>query len=201
MTDKYKNKYRVSSARLQKWDYGWAAPYFVTINTKDRVHYFGEVINGEMILSEMGRVANDEWTKTPIIRPDMNIELDEFCVMPNHFHCIIIIGKNNFNQRKTDGGTDDCGLDGRTDALQCVSTQNPIPPSPKNQFGPQRKNLGSIIGGYKSAVTTYARINNIEFDWQARFHEHIIRDNTEFQRIKWYIKNNPKNWDKDILNK
>ena len=69
-------------------------------------------------------------------------------------------------------------------------------PGPKNKFGPQSKNLGSIIRGYKSAVTTYARKNNIDFHWQDRFHDHKIRSPADFMRISDYIKNNPINFHK-----
>ena len=67
----------------------------------------------------------------------------------------------------------------------------------KNQFGPQRKNLASIIRGYKSAVTTYARKNQIDFAWQRRFYEHIIRSPDDYDRISKYIAENPENWNQD----
>ncbi|MGP8216125.1 MAG: hypothetical protein ACLQQ4_11210, partial [Bacteroidia bacterium] len=67
----------------------------------------------------------------------------------------------------------------------------------QNNFGPQSKNLASVIRGYKSAITTYARKNNIPFAWQAGFHEHIIRSSDEYGRISDYIKNNPTNWPND----
>ncbi|HAI74853.1 MAG TPA: hypothetical protein DCM08_01285, partial [Microscillaceae bacterium] len=67
----------------------------------------------------------------------------------------------------------------------------------KNQFAPQSKNLASIIRGYKSAVTTYARKNQIEFGWQPRFHEHIIRSMADYHRISNYIINNPAKWHED----
>lgn len=127
----------------------------------------------------------------------MNLLLDEFVVMPNHFHGIIIIGENEYNTQR--------GTHGR-DARSCVSTTNeptnPINPTaptannndPKNKFGPQSKNLASIIRGFKSAVTTFAHKNKIEFGWQSRFHDHIIRNNAEYNRIKTYILENPVNW-------
>ena len=93
----YQNKYRISSARLQSWDYASEGMYFVTICTQNRGHYFGEVIKGEMKQSEIGQVTREEWFKTPGLRPDMNLELSEFVVMPNHIHGIIIIGVNEYN--------------------------------------------------------------------------------------------------------
>ena len=67
----------------------------------------------------------------------------------------------------------------------------------KNKFGPQSKNLASIIRGFKSAVTSFARINHIGFGWQPRFYEHIIRTSDSYQRISQYIANNPANWQDD----
>ncbi|MBK7626901.1 MAG: hypothetical protein IPJ16_06825 [Bacteroidales bacterium] len=96
---KFLNKYRISSARLQNWDYGSNAPYYVTICAANREFFFGTIRNGEMHFSEIGEIVLNEWLKTPVIRPDMNIYLDEFVLMPNHFHGIILIGNNEFNNR------------------------------------------------------------------------------------------------------
>ncbi len=70
----------------------------------------------------------------------------------------------------------------------------------KNNFSPQRKNLSSVIRGYKSSVTMYPRKNNIEFAWQTRFYDHIIRDDESFINIRQYITNNASNWCDDTLN-
>ena len=102
----------------------------------------------------------------------MNLELGNFVVMPNHFHGILIIGQNEYN-----------------------STTKTINP---NKFGPQSKNLASIIRGFKSAVTTYCKkTGNTHFAWQTRFHEHIIRDSAEYERIQNYIANNVNRWKED----
>ena len=177
--DKFKNKYRIPSARLQNWDYGSPGLYFITICTKNRECYFGEIKTDEMLQNNLGLIANEEWIKTPEIRPDMKLELGEFIVMPNHFHAIMIIGENQYNS-----------LDDRRDAMHGVSTR-------ENKFGPQSKNLGSIMRGYKSSVTTYARKKNIEFDWQERYHDHIIRNHDEYIRVSNYILSNPANWKQD----
>jgi len=131
-----------------------------------------------MILNDLGKTVENEWLKTIELRRDMNLELGNFVVMPNHFHGILMIGENEFNS--------DCGRD----AMHGVSTTN--------QFGPQSKNLGSIIRGFKSSVTTYAKINGFtDFGWQPRFHDHVIRNSREFERIQNYIANNVQNWKKD----
>lgn len=202
MGNKYQNKYRISSVRLKNWDYSSSAAYFVTICTKNRFHFFGEVINGEMILNDLGQIVENEWVKTIEMRPDMNLELGEFVVMPNHFHGILIIGDNEYNTNTDNHGADDIGADynGR-DAMHGVSTGKTMGKTMdiyKNQFGIQSKNLASIIRGFKSAVTTYARKNNnLDFGWQARYHDHIIRNELSFERIQNYIINNPSKWNED----
>ena len=189
--DKFQNKYRIPSARLQNWNYGSPGLYFITVCTKNRKHYFGEITNHEMILNELGFFVQSEWIKSLEIRADMNLELGEFVIMPNHFHGIMIIGENEFN--KPNNGD-------RRYAMHRVSTNETsaaLQPTSANKFGPQSKNLGSIMRGFKSSVTTHSKILNIEFGWQDRFHDRIIRSHDEFVRISNYILNNPRNWKND----
>ncbi|MCX6277732.1 MAG: hypothetical protein NT004_06525 [Bacteroidetes bacterium] len=134
-------------------------------------------------MTEIGKQTEIEWLKTPTIRQDMNLELDAFVVMPNHFHAIIIIGENRFNSPPS--------------PMPNVETPCMASLPPVNQFGRQSKNLASVMRGFKSAVTTYARKNNISFNWQLRFHDRIIRNEEAYQTIRNYIINNPKNWDND----
>ena len=181
MSEKYQNKYRIKSARHPFWDYGNAASYFITICTKNRKHYFGQVDNGIFEYSLIGNIVKDKWEVTPQIRSDMNLTLGAFVIMPNHFHGIIMIGENEYN-----GGFGG-DVDGK-DAMHCVST---------NKFGSQSKNLSSIIRGFKSAVTKDARLIDLNFGWQPRFHDHIIRNEKSFQNISNYIINNPSLWKDD----
>ena len=196
--NKFRNKYRISSARAPFWNYGWKAAYFVTVCTHNRACWFGEISNGEMALSEIGEIADGEWLKTFKMRPDMNLWMGEYVVMPNHFHAIIGIGDNEYNMRGADRGG------GCRDAMHCVSTghtghtgKSDDNKPPQNQFGPQRKNLSSIIRGFKIGVTKNARLINPDFGWQSRFHDHIIRDERSYRRISNYIINNPRNWEGD----
>lgn len=167
-----------------------------------------------MHFTEIGEIVIYEWLKTPALRPDMNIYLDEFVLMPNHFHGIIIIGNNGFNNRMINANdnnnmcrdarhcisgieTPPAGIETppivKRDARHCISTEN----NPNNQFGPQIKNLSSVIRGFKSAVTINARKINPYFAWQPRFHDRIIRDYRSYQKIKNYIIDNPKKWGMD----
>jgi len=182
MDDKFRNKYRNSSTRLQNWDYGWNAPYFVTICTKNREHYFGKIVDGEMQLSEIGGIAQQFWREIPghfpFVIPDV------FVIMPNHVHGIIVINK-----------TDD-GHDVGTQNFASLRRQHKKSRY-KNKFGPQSQNLASIIRGYKTGVKKYATMNNIDFKWQLRYNDHIIRDKQSFDRIRNYINTNIKNWKND----
>ena len=105
--EKYQNKYRIPSTRMQNWDYGWAGSYFITICTRDREHYFGNVVDGKMKLSEIGIIADILWHE--IKNHGKNVELGEFVVMPNHIHGIVILNEpvnNNGNNNGNDNGND-----------------------------------------------------------------------------------------------
>jgi REP element-mobilizing transposase RayT len=121
MTDKFNGKYRIKSARLQNWDYANSGMYFITICTENREHYFGNIENGVMQLSEMGLIVKYEWLKTFLMRPDMNLKMDEYVIMPNHFHAIIIIGDNKYNTH-IDSQFDPQSVPQCRDAMHCVST-------------------------------------------------------------------------------
>ena len=170
MPGKFRNKYRIGSKRLKDYDYSTPGKYFITICTLNRETYFGN----ENQLSEIGCIARQEWLKTPEIRSDMNLKLDEFVIMPDHFHAILIIGENDNNCR------------GCRNVMHHVSTKM----HHVSTFKSPHKNLGSVIRGFKSAVTTFARKNKLDFGWQPRYYDHIIRNDAELKRIRKYIKNN-----------
>ena len=185
--EKFRNKYRISSVRLKYWDYTSSGAYSITLCTNKQDCFFGEIVDKTMILNAMGNIVAREIEKTPTIRPDMNLQLGEFVVMPNHVHFILIIGDHEFN-------TVDNGIARRDTMLRVSAISTNF--TPQNQFGPQRKNVASIVRGIKSAVTIAARKINPAFAWQPGFHEHIIRNNHQFQRITQYIRNNPAKWDR-----
>ena len=212
MSELFKDNYRIPSARLQTWNYADNGMYFITICTASRECFFGNIVETrciasstnipeyEMQLNDLGKKVESEWLKTAELRPDMNLEVAEYVVMPNHFHGIIIIGENQYNTSvyNTDRELEPSYLSmDHLDAKHRVSTIDDINDNSKNKFGKQSKNLASILRGFKSAVTTYARINDITFGWQPRFHDHIITTNKEYLRIADYIINNPNNWQKD----
>ena len=190
MSSKYRNKYRIESTRMTNWNYGWKGYYYITINTHQRIRHFGRIINGRMILSETGKIAMDELLKTPEIRPDMNITIDTYVIMPDHIHAILHIGRNPYNSKDATPGVSKA-----TPGTLSIKTDNttPIIHSSSKQ-GPQRNNLSSILRGYKSAVTVRARQINPSFKWQERFHDRVIRDARGLSNVRRYIRNNPRNW-------
>ncbi len=169
------------SVRLKGYDYTQAGAYFVTFCTYQRLHLFGDVINGEMDLNDAGKIARDEWFKTAELRPYVKLYEDEFVIMPNHGHGIIWIeDEQRARQRRAP-----------TDA----------PMETTERFGkPVKGSIPTIVRAYKSAVT-YA-VNALENQrgavlWQRNYYEHIIRNDRELTNIGWYILNNPLNWQLD----
>lgn len=169
MDDKYKSQYRIASARMPTWDYGSHGLYYITICTKDRIHYFGEIESSpetqniaSLHLTLIGEIAHKNWLDIP--NHFSFIELDEFVIMPNHIHGILLINKPDKELWET------------------------------NKFGVQSQNLASVIRGYKASVKTYATLNNIEFNWQPRYYDHVIRKEKEYLNIRGYISNNPEEW-------
>jgi REP element-mobilizing transposase RayT len=303
MGDRFKQKYRIPSARLQGYDYGQNGAYFITICTKNRFHFFGEIIvsdqethtNAYLQATPIGEIANEYWKKIPA--HFSFVILDEFQIMPNHVHGIIIIDKNRLqniagsetqniagsetqniadsetqniagsetqniagsetqniadsetqniadseSQNVADSETQNIAgsetqnvadsetqnvadsetqniADSETQNIADSETQNiagsemqniagsetqniaSLQGGYKNKFGPQSGNLSSVIRGYKAAVKSFATSNNIEFGWQPRFHDRIIRDEDEMNRIRKYIVENPDNWFRDYNNK
>jgi putative transposase len=213
------------SIRLKGFDYTQPGAYFVTINTHRRLSLFGEITEGVVRLNAFGEIANTEWLQTASIRRE--ITLDEFIVMPDHFHGIVIImecdggsavahgrdenaalyGDVRARRRRAptrmDGGapTRAYGRDESAVLYGDVRARRRRAPTPVEQFGkPISGSIPTIIRAYKSAVT--ARINELRGTpgapvWQRNYYEHIIRDMDELSRIREYIRNNPAAWETD----
>ena len=200
----FRNKYRIPSARAVWHDYNGGA-YFVTICTKDMAHFFGEIVDGEMCLTEIGRCADEQFRNVSSHYPYAKIPL--WVVMPNHVHAIVMIdGDADLNGRDaiyrvsgdvmpSDTGT--VGTDAMNlDAMNRVSTGGVT----HNNNPMLRKCLGAIVRGLKARVTKYANENGISFAWQTRFHDRIIRDCDEMNGIAQYIENNVAQWESDEMN-
>ncbi len=81
------------SIRLPGFDYRQSGAYFVTLCTHNKEYWFGEIIDSKMHLNQLGKIVAKEWLRTPQIRPETT--LDEWVIMPNHLHGIIIITNNH----------------------------------------------------------------------------------------------------------
>ena len=185
----FKDKYRIKSIRLPDWNYGSDGAYFITICVKNRKCVFGEIINGKMGLSKIGGMVQKYWCEIP--HHFENIQLDEFIIMPNHVHGIVIIGDSRCR-----------------DAINRVST-NEINNCERNIGGITKhhnpmlsKSLSTIVRWYKGRCKF--EINKIQnkifFQWQPRFQERIIRNDRELNNKRQYIINNALQWESDKNN-
>ncbi len=190
--------------RLKNWDYSSSGFYFITICTHEHINYFGEIKNNKIELNQIGKIAFQNWIDIPNHFP--NIILDEFIIMPNHIHGILII-KNNFSS-KINKINPNIIVGTHYNAFlpnENINKNNinlPVKNSPNYVKIAQKSTqlIPMIIKTFKSSVTRFCNQNNIKFQWQPRFHDRIIRSEKEFYIKKIYIKNNPKNWEKDKEN-
>lgn len=231
MNDKFRNKYRIASHRMPRWDYSGNGFYFITLVTQNRVCNLGEIIGGHMSLSEMGKIVDNEWHKSFDIRDELY--LDEYIIMPNHLHAIIILNNNGVIKNEMDNMGDSDGSGGthgtygthdtHVETHGRASLRFPVPQSPDPQqsnrstqsenrpFYRKPKSISSFIAGFKSAVNSkiddyidenglnIPKYNRNNHFFQPNYHDRIIRNDKEYQRIKKYIINNPTNWENDTL--
>jgi REP element-mobilizing transposase RayT len=168
-------KHHRRSIRLQGYDYSQPGAYFITICTKDRKYLFGNIIDGKMVLNEYGKIAQQCWLDIPLHY--QNVELNEFVVMPNHVHGIIIININD-----TVGTIHELPLH-----------ELPLHELPLQKQQRRLMTLPKIIGRFK--MNSAKQINQLRQTpgiplWQRNYYEHIIRNKHELNRIKEYIINN-----------
>ena len=196
--DKFKNKYRIPSARLKNWDYGSNGAYFITICTQNREHFFGEIADGKMQLNQMGQLAEKYWLEIP--QHFSFIELGNFVVMPNHTHGILIINKMD-DVVPPISETPNVGVETRLIASlppTGISSPTEINGGFAGTKNPMfHHNISRIIRWYKGRCSFEMRKIHADFGWQTRFHDHIIRDAQSFENIQTYIENNPLKWVKD----
>jgi len=184
------------SIRLEGYDYAGAGAYFVTICVQDKKCLFGEIVAGEMVLNDAGGIVADEWLKTARIRQE--IELDEWVVMPNHFHGIVVITRRGDRPVALVGDAQGNSGD-RGNSRYSGNSGDRRSPLPR---GPQPKSIGALMAGFKSAATK--RINELRQTpgtkiWQRNYWEHVIRNGVDLHEIREYIQNNPLKWELDNL--
>jgi len=165
-------RHRRQSIRKPGWDYGGPGRYFVTVCSFDRELNFGEVVNGAVVLSEIGTVVEQTWLEIDTV--NAHVVLDAHIVMPNHLHGIIVIPSGGWM-----GG----------------------PVEPRGRLaGQQAGSLGAMIGRFKSTATR--RVNELPdigtaTIWQRGYHDRIIPDEDALERARRYVQNNPANWLRD----
>ncbi len=180
------------SIRLKGYDYSAVGGYYVTVVTFRRECLFGEVAEGKMRLNAFGRIVQEEWFRSAKIRKEIHLEEEEFIVMPNHSHGIIWI---------CDVGAD--GVRPNNDGIRPINLKGFLQPEGAYHAPLQRmpKSLSSFIAGFKASVTSRA---GRELDsaniWQRNYYEHVLRDQTDYERIAGYITSNPSNWGDDEEN-
>ncbi len=172
--------------RLPDADYSANGGYYVTICAHNHQCVFGDIINQKVELSSVGKIAHEFWEEIP--NHVAFVKLDKFVIMPDHMHGILFIeNKNNTNNFP------------RRHGQLTVPTKHTL--TILNPLQPQPDSLSIIIRTYKGAVTARCREKfNINPIWQPRFHDHIIRDENDLNRIREYIINNPENWEFNKLN-
>ena len=172
----FRKKYRIESARKPGWDYTLPGSYFVTICTLGKKLYFGRVENAIVNLSPIGEYADACWREVP--QHHEHIDIDEFVVMPNHIHAIVIIG-----------GPERLPELRKREKFKRVAELNGV--------RPKANSLGAVVGSFKSVVTQWCEAQRMEFEWQPKFHDRIIRGKNSLKAVREYIRDNPANWCKD----
>ncbi|MEF2175890.1 MAG: transposase [Candidatus Absconditabacteria bacterium] len=166
--------------RLQGFDYSNNGYYFITICTKNRENYFGNVVDSNMILNDYGKIAENEILKTQQIRKEITI--NEYIIMPNHLHLLILIDNNDYSSlnKLSSQGSD------HNDSLLSIT----------------KNTLSNSIQRIKSSITSNIRKqhNDFTFSWQKSFYDAIVTNDVQLNRIIQYIVENPSKWQLDINN-
>ena len=187
-------KYHRRTIRLNNYDYASKGAYFITICTCQKENIFGDVVGGKIVLNDIGMIVDRYWNK--IQNYFLNVETDEYIIMPNHVHGIIFI----LNELKN-----------TTRAQQPLPTRGCHAPTDDARNGTHGRKFGdmepgsisSIICTLKSLTTrTVNKQMRIKGGtiWQRNYFERIIRNKNELNKIRLYIVNNPVNWEMDKEN-
>ncbi|MDO8570607.1 MAG: transposase [Candidatus Daviesbacteria bacterium] len=158
------------SIRLRNYDYSSEGAYFVTICTQNREMLFGDIVNGIMVLNDIGKIVEFVWESLP---QHYKVELGPFQIMPNHIHMIIMIVGAGFSRPITLGNI-----------IAYFKYQS-------------TKQINTNIMGSENPTPTDIKYPKA---FQRNYFEHVIRNEKDFDKISWYIENNPQMWDEDENN-
>jgi len=169
--------------RLPHFNYASNNAYFITIVCANRTQYFGTIADNKITYSEIGNIALNHIDRANRLKK--NIEITEFVVMPNHVHMIVVL-QNEVISEKSEPSV--LPLGNGYERRGHIGSQ---------QVGA----LDTFVNSFKSRVTRDCREKKfIDFGWQAKYHDRIIRDEKEYDRIAQYINENVANWDEDDNN-
>jgi REP element-mobilizing transposase RayT len=182
----YPEIHKRRSIRLKDYDYASAGAYFVTLCVQNRECLFGSITDLEVELCASGKMINESWKQLPEYYH--GVEIDDYVVMPNHFHGIVHIGNCCNDQPDENGGT-------------CLLRGHP-------QGGAPTLSLPDVVHRFKSLTTTRYQQGVVQHGWQPfygrlwqrNYYEHIIRSENELKGIRIYITDNPRKWDNDENN-
>ena len=158
--------------RLHGYDYSQQGAYFITICVKDHKNLLGKIFDNTIVLSEYGQIAKNEIEHIPHIRKECTV--DNYVIMPNHIHLIV---------RIVHVGDDGNRPANTTERADC--------------HPPLRRTLSNMVQGFKGAVTRQIGIPI----WQRSYHDRIIRTEESYNRISYYIDENPAIWQEDCYYK
>jgi putative transposase len=196
-----RTQYHRRSIRLQGYDYSQAGAYFVTLVIQNRAERFGTIHSGEMVLNQAGQITVNTWQH--LSDHYAHVKLDEFCVMPNHVHGIIVFeeqGAMGLDLPQSQTATADGRGGFQTRPYDADEQQFPLA---QMADAGQRHPLSEIVRAFKTFSAR--RIHDLfggqgQALWQRNYYEHIIRSDEELERIRIYIAANPHRWAEDTEN-
>lgn len=169
--DKFKNKYRIPSARA-KWHNYNDGCFFITFCTKNRMPYFGRITCQQMHYTIIGKYAHECVNRIMELHPDVTVS--SWQIMPDHIHLLVIVRKSE-----------------HANTVPEIYQNKPVSHA---NIAKHCGRLSHIIGQYKTAVVRYARKQGLSFAWQERFYDRIIHNESEYANVKAYIENNVRSW-------
>ncbi len=170
---------RRKALRLKCYDYAAVGAYFVTVCVWEKWECIGKIINGKMAVNECGMIVRNVWYD---LINHFNFQLDEFIVMPNHVHGILMINDTKMNNVR------------RGSIHRTLMDEGAI------NRAPTKTKLGEIIRHFKAKCTKLIHEHNKCFRWQRNYYEHIIRNDADLNRVRQYIAYNPAQWADDAEN-
>ncbi len=184
--------------RLHYWNYSSEGAYFITICCKDRIKHFGSIKGKQVILSEVGKIASQYWLQ--IHDHFQHVKVDEFIIMPNHLHGLLIVDYDCFRKdQKVELINKSYPDKDSVKDNNLIST--PAHSKTCNTFShPVKNSISVIINQYKSSVKRWCNKNEFgTFKWQPKFYDRILYGEKAIDTVREYIHNNPRNWIEDEL--